>query len=221
MNFTCKISGLNDFSENIWNLGSKFFRWNSGLKFFLFFSAIPSVRALDLDSLFCPARFYPGFWLVSSVIQSYWVLKKPLIGPYAAQLGLAGQFFLAGESSVWSPFFLPLFAAIQYYKNEINQMDNLTFFAGLLPMSTMGTFWWLISYGPLLMVHNGLVTVTQHIIKHSTGHKELYTTICLTNLKLPSKQNTRKNFLWLHQCSNLSERFFLTKSVFIGHSAMD
>ena len=67
-------------------------------------------------------------------------LQKPLIGPYAAQLGLAGQFFLAGESSVWSPLFLPLFAAIQYYKNDINQMDNLTFFAGLLPMSTMGTY---------------------------------------------------------------------------------
>lgn len=67
-------------------------------------------------------------------------LQKPFIGPYAAQLGLAGQFFLAGESSVWSPLFLPLFAAIQYYKNDINQMDNLTFFAGLLPMSTMGTY---------------------------------------------------------------------------------
>jgi len=66
---------------------------------------------------------------------------KPFIGPYAAQLGLAGQFFLAGESSVWSPLFLPLFAAIQYYKNDINQMDNLTFFAGLLPMSTMALYW--------------------------------------------------------------------------------
>jgi len=71
--------------------------------------------------------------------------QKPFIGPYAAQLGLAGQFFLAGESSVWSPLFLPLFAATQYYKNDINQMDNLTFFAGLLPMSTMGSYLWLIN----------------------------------------------------------------------------